>query len=90
MRRASGQLAEAPTLCVVGRGWAENPPLLTTWHIPEHVRFSGGGCCEGFRPYKETKTNACEHGCAQDDDYYVMAMMMMMRSVDGWEVEPHQ
>ena len=29
--------------------------LLSSWHIPEDVRFGGGGCREDFRPWCEKR-----------------------------------
>ena len=33
--------------------------------MPEDVRFGGGGCREGFRPYEETEPDAGERVCAR-------------------------
>mgnify|MGYP006950759492 CR=1 FL=1 len=40
------------------------PTTSLDWHIPEDVRFGGGGCRGGLRPQGENSLDACERGCA--------------------------
>ena len=43
--------------------------LLSSWHIPEDVRFGGGGCRGGFWPQEEnslTGVNGGVHRCTRN------------------------